>query len=282
MNRFKKWPAIRIALIYMLFGGLWIFFSDRYLQEMFPSIVDYQYYQTIKGWFFVLSTGALIFFLLNREFSKKDKIEAELQRNLEEKKILLNEIHHRVKNNLNSIISFLYIQKENFSDQELADQFSIAINRIYSMALIHEQLYKSSSFDSIDIRFLVPELINNIRNIDVESTKNVEFKIEIGDVFLNINKAIPCAIIINEVVTNSIKHAFPGHDSGNILIRMYKASGQYHLSISDSGVGLPEGWNAKVGKGLGLTLISSLVKQLSGSLEISVIKGISYDITFDA
>jgi two-component system, sensor histidine kinase PdtaS len=282
MNQFKKWPAIRIALIYMVVGGIWIFFSDRHLKFLFPSFVDYQYYQTIKGWFFVLGTGALIFYLLNREFAKKDKIEAELQRNLEEKKILLNEIHHRVKNNLNSIISFLYIQKENFTDKELTEQFSIAINRIYSMALIHEQLYKSSSFDSIDIRFLVPELINNIKNIDSEATGNVEFKIEIGDVFLNINKAIPCAIIINEVVTNSIKHAFPANTSGTILIKMHKVSGQYHLTISDSGVGLPDGWNAQVGKGLGLTLISSLVKQLYGSLEISVINGISYDITFDA
>ena len=108
------------------------------------------------------------------------------------------------------------------------------------------------------------------------------FKIEIGDVFLNINKAIPCAIIINEVVTNSIKHAFPANEPGTILIRMHKVSGKYHLSISDSGIGLPDGWNAQVGKGLGLTLISSLVKQLYGSLEISVINGISYDITFDA
>jgi two-component system, sensor histidine kinase PdtaS len=282
MNRFKKWPAIRIALIYMIVGLVWIFFSDRHLQILFPTLVEYHYYQTLKGWFFVISTGALIYFLLNREFGKKDKIEAELQRNLEEKKILLNEIHHRVKNNLNSIISFLYIQKENFTDKELTDQFAIAINRIYSMALIHEQLYKSSSFDSIDIRFLVPELISNIRNIDSEATGNVEFSIEIGDVFLNINKAIPCAIIINEVVTNSIKHAFPSNAPGKIFIRMHKSSGLYHLTIGDSGIGLPDGWNAKVGKGLGLTLISSLVKQLSGSLEISVIDGISYNITFDA
>jgi two-component sensor histidine kinase len=206
---------------------------------------------------------------------------------LREKEVLLREIHHRVKNNLQMISSLLSLQSAFISDPYSLEKFTESRNRIRSMAMVHEKLYLGRDLSRIDMTEYINSLVNYLNtsyNLD-EKKISVSVNILISDRLFNIDEAIPCGLIINELITNSFKHAFLKKKEGKIQVvfKQRKAKGNlisYTLEISDNGSGLSEAINVLDTPTLGLQLVALLTEQLEGKLIISREKGTSFLITF--
>ena len=216
--------------------------------------------------------------------------ENKIKSSLEEKRLLLQEIHHRVKNNLQVISSLLSLQSKYVKDKEDLELFRESQSRVRSMAFIHEQLYHSSDFTNIEFGTYVKNLINYLSSSYSIDPSYINFNLDIDDVSLDINTAIPCGLIINELVTNSLKYAFPA-DKGSkssdtvlneigIYLHHYKED-KFMLIISDNGIGLPENINFKSSDTLGLLLVTGLVSQLDGSIELDRRNGTSFKLIFN-
>ena len=217
--------------------------------------------------------------------------ENKIKASLEEKGLLLQEIHHRVKNNLQIISSLLSLQSKYVKDEEDLELFKESQSRVRSMAFIHEQLYQSSDFTNIEFGIYVKNLINYLSYSYSIDPSYINFNLDIGDVSLDINTAIPCGLIINELVTNSLKYAFPANyckspnDTTNlneicIYLHSYKKN-KFILIISDNGVGLPANVNYKNNGTLGLLLVNSLVDQLDGTIELDRTNGTKFKLIFN-
>ncbi|MGB8952453.1 MAG: two-component regulator propeller domain-containing protein [Candidatus Aminicenantales bacterium] len=224
-----------------------------------------------------------------REITERKQAENMLKTLLKEKEVLLKEIHHRVKNNMQIVSSLLNLQASHVKSEKIRDMFKKSRNRIFTMALIHEKLYQSKDLAWIDfgqyIRGLIVHLSNSYR-IDAHS---VHLRGEVDEVFLDVNEAIPCGLIVNELVSNALKYAFPegrrrikrAGRKNEICIRMDKdENGQVTLSVRDNGVGLPEDLDIRKTESLGLQLVSDLVTQLDGSIELERSRGTEFKITF--
>ena len=191
-----------------------------------------------------------------------------LQESIQEKEVLLKEIHHRVKNNLQVISSLLNLQSMYIKDKEAFDVFKESQDRVKSMAMIHEKLYQSGNFAEIDFSQYIKNLTSSIYSSYGMDTKLIKLKISAENIFLDINNAIPCGLIINELVTNAIKHAFPSGRSGEINIKFSRIDNKYILSVQDNGIGLPDSFIIEKTESLGMQLIYSLVSQLEGEFEV--------------
>lgn len=185
----------------------------------------------------------------------------ELESSLSEKETLLAEIHHRVKNNLAVISGMLQLQSYKETDEQLQKKLLDSTLRIKSMANIHEQLYQSNSFSNMDFNDGLKNLVQTIMDT-LDNTNNIETVFNLDPIKLNINQAVPCCLIVNEVLTNSIKHAFNQTDKGLITVTLKKSDKQLHLQIEDDGVGLPDNEDKKETSSLGMELISTLAYQL--------------------
>ncbi|MCE3226533.1 MAG: hypothetical protein K0S32_1084 [Bacteroidetes bacterium] len=199
---------------------------------------------------------------------------------LREKEQLLKEIHHRVKNNLQIVSSLLNLQSENIKDPAYLNMIVASRNRINSMALVHEMLYASRDLTKIEIGEYIKRLSNNIYLSLSKPDASIHFVYNIEkSYYFEIDKMIPLGLIINEVITNSMKYAFPDN-KGSIGIGISDSDGTTTLLISDSGVGFPKGFNLEKDSNLGLQLIKMLTEQLSGKLNINFEGGTSYNIAF--
>lgn len=200
------------------------------------------------------------------------------------------EIHHRIKNNLQVISSLLDLQAEKFrnkdriKDSEVLDAFKESQNRVISMALIHEELYKGEMFEQLNFSSYVEELADNLLLTYRLGNYNINLNMDLHqDVFFDIDTAVPLGIIINELVSNALKHAFPDRNDGEIRIKLSKDEGcdtRFTLTISDNGVGIPENLNVDDIDSLGLQLVTSLVDQLDGEFELKKDKGTEFTIRF--
>ncbi|MRR06394.1 MAG: PAS domain S-box protein [Deltaproteobacteria bacterium] len=200
---------------------------------------------------------------------------------LAEKVVLLKEVHHRVKNNLQIISSLLDLQSEAIRDEKTLRTFRESQNRIQAMALIHQKLYQSESLAFIDLREYIEELSNYLYSASVKDPNLIHLRIEVGEVLLGMDEAIPCGLIINELISNSLKHAFPEGRAGEICIRCGIEDGWIVLAVSDTGIGLPLGLDAGSTETLGLQLVTMLVKQLRGRISVgSEQAGTVFSITF--
>jgi len=213
-----------------------------------------------------------------RNITERKKAEEQIKASLKEKEILLQEVHHRVKNNMQIISSLLNLQSRHIKDEESLELFKSSQNRVKSMALIHERLYQSKDFTRIDVADYVQNLTNHLFITYGISRDDIQLKINIKDIFLNINTAIPCALIINEIVSNSLKHAFPNGKKGEIKISMHPLSkDEVELVVGDNGVGIPEDANLRNTKSLGLYLVSMLAEdQLHGEIKLDKTEGIAF------
>ncbi len=214
------------------------------------------------------------------EKALKDRGE-KLKSSLAEKEVLLKEIHHRVKNNMQIISSLLSLQASQIKDEKLIKMFSESQNRIKSMSLIHESLYKSGDLSQINFS----EYIKNLTNILISSygidKDQVRMVQDIGDVFLDIHRSIPLGLIINELISNSLKHAFPDNRSGKIFIHMHTDSKGLHvLEIRDTGVGFPDNIDFRRTTSLGMQLVTGLVQQIQGTIKLVRDKGTAWIIEF--
>ena len=216
-----------------------------------------------------------------RDITPRKKAEELIQKSLEEKEILLQEIHHRVKNNLQIIISLLRLQASSEEDDRLINMFRECQNRIMAMAFVHEKLYQSRDFTRVDFTQYIHDFAQELGTAFGVKKKGIDLKTELEEIELDINRAIPCGLIFNELLTNAIQHAFPGDNRGEIVIRLHRENQeQISLEVWDSGVGLPADFNLEVPKTLGLMLVKSLTAQINGRLAIARSNGTSFKIVF--
>ncbi len=218
---------------------------------------------------------------LRKEITTRKETGNELKLSLKEKDIMLKEIHHRVKNNLQIISSILSIQSRSSESEESIKMFTNTQNRVISMSLVQEQLYSSDDLAYVNFNQYVKSLIDNLFRAYSISTSKMKTIINIKNINLNINTAIPCGLLINEIVTNAIKHGFAGKEKGEIRINMEIDEDNYfHLEISNNGVSLPYGIDVKNPESTGLELIRILIIQLSAEVELINENGVFYKLKF--
>lgn len=246
-------------------------------------------------WWFVLlvigTIGGVLYYItvLRNRIVKKQREELEeeirlrtqeISRQNEEKSLMLKEIHHRVKNNLQIISSLLNLHAETVQDQRVLSLFEDLRHRVNSMALIHEKMYQSKNLVNIDIAGYIDELIRTL--IDAyDSNKSIRLKSDVGAIEFKIDTIVPLGLILSEIVSNSLKYAFDGRDEGEITVSMKKIGNNlFSLEVGDNGSGIPADVHFKTTESLGMMLIRMLVEQLNGEVTILSEKGTHYKITF--
>jgi PAS domain S-box-containing protein len=239
-------------------------------------------YMMVKLFPIMTSDGKIASYaIVLEDISEQVQLEQELKTSVEEKEVLLKEIHHRVKNNLQIVYSMLSLQSGYIADKESLIAFRETQSRVMSMALFHEKLYGSKDLARVDFSEYIQALASKI--ISTYSVNgNVKMNIQIDNVKLGVDIAVPCGLMINEMISNSVKHAFPGGREGEITIEMHEiqvsAGKQYLLRVKDNGIGLPEGFDIASATTLGMVLIHSLVGQLNGTLDLKSTGGTEYTI----
>jgi PAS domain S-box-containing protein len=243
--------------------------TRRYVQQSVFSV------QTAKG---VMLCG------MSRDITERRQAEEQLQASLNEKEMLLKEVHHRVKNNLQIVSSLLNLQSTKMNDPSGLAMLQDSQNRVRSMALIHEKLYRSQDLARVDIgeyaRHLAAELFRTYR----ASAQTIMLEVNAAkDIWLGIDQALPVGLILNELVSNSLKHAFPEGRTGRVRIELERnTSDAVELIVADNGVGLPGDLDFRQTGSLGLQLVMTLVDQLAGTIELDSADGTVFRVTFPA
>jgi PAS domain S-box-containing protein len=206
---------------------------------------------------------------LGIDITERKKIRKEIEKSLKEKELLLKEIHHRVKNNLQIILSILSLQKNYITDQPVKDVLNACRNRALSVALIHEQLYRSKDFLRIDFDYYIKVLVNNLLNTYRNSEK-IDLNLDVDQINLDVGTSINLGLILNELLTNSLKYAFGGKETGkiNISLKYNDEENKIVLKVSDNGLGLPKDFNVNNLNSLGLGIVGSLAEQSGGEFKI--------------
>jgi two-component sensor histidine kinase len=216
---------------------------------------------------------------LNNEIRERERAEGQIRRSLREKEVLLKEIHHRVKNNMQVIYSLLNLQAKGIADSALRTMFEESRDRVNSMALIHEKLYRSEDLAHIDFREYLQSLLEGISN--TYKRNDVVILVEMEKIVLDVNVGIPCGLIVNELVSNSLKHAFPEGKEGKIKVGINTDSqGNYVLFVEDNGTGFPPEVDFRNTLSLGLQLVNVLTGQIRGTIELARTEGTRFSITF--
>ena len=211
-----------------------------------------------------------------KDISDKKMAEDKLRIALSEKEVLIREVHHRVKNNLQVISSMLSLQANYQHDQALIERFTDTINRIRAMAIVHEQLYKDKKLSSIDFKKYIIDLVYTLFNSSKAPGKIILLDIECPELNLGVDDSINIGLIINEIMLNSLKHAFKIKDRGTIKLLIQANLKSLLIDISDDGDGIPNKEDIENSETFGMQLISSLVKQMSGSIIINSINGTQF------
>jgi PAS domain S-box-containing protein len=214
------------------------------------------------------------------DITERKQAEAALRSSLAEKESLLKEVHHRVKNNLQIITSLLNMQADSSKNEAVTSALEESKNRVRSMALIHEKLYRSQNLEYIQAADYVPELVGQLGSAFSGKVSGITFDVQAENVSFDINTAIPCGMIITELVSNALKYAFPNHAQGIIKVYMESKDGKTRLMVSDNGVGLPAEIDIRHPETLGLELVGILSHQLRAELEVIRQPGATFTIVF--
>jgi two-component sensor histidine kinase len=204
----------------------------------------------------------------------------DLQQSLEEKTVLLKEVHHRVKNNLQVVSSLLHMEESQGVDKTKVNVLQEAQNRLRSMALIHETLYRSQNFARIDYNTYIESLCVHITRSFGTGTSKARLERRMQSVKFVLDQAVPCGLIINELISNAMKHGFPDERPGRILLELKLEGQQVRLRVADDGIGLPPGLDMQKSPTLGMRLVWMLSRQLHGSVQIEAGPGTSILVTF--
>ncbi len=220
---------------------------------------------------------------LEGEISERQKAQLEAESSLRERELLLSEIHHRVKNNMQIVSSLLRIQSRRSDDPITKGILDDSRNRVSAMALIHETLYKPANLSSVSLREYINELTLNLFDSYGVEPERISLVTDVESISLNIETATPCGLVINELVTNCLKYAFPDKRPGVITLSLKRNENDksYLLSVADNGVGLPEGLDIRETRSLGLQLVINLSEnQLQGKVEVQRGNGVAFLVTF--
>ncbi|MEW6143794.1 MAG: GAF domain-containing protein [Thermodesulfobacteriota bacterium] len=220
--------------------------------------------------------------LLIKEILERRYVENELKQSLTEKDVLLKEIHHRVKNNLQIISSLLNLQSRKLKDGKARASFVESNNRIRSIATLHEQLYRSKDLSRIDFGAHIRNMTNHLLRSYGVGSDRIRIAVDSEQIYLDINTAIPLGLVVNELVSNAIKHGFDGITEGEIKIVFRRINDKYSLSMSNNGIKFPEGFDIGSSNTLGLELVSSLSKQLKGTIALSSGDVTEFNLVFGA
>jgi PAS domain S-box-containing protein len=216
-----------------------------------------------------------------KNINTRIRTEKHIQSSLQGKNVLLQEMHHRVKNNLQIVSSFLEMQSKRTPQQEVALVLQDSQSRIASIALVHEKLCHSDNLANIRFVRYIVDLTGHLFDIYNVSSNTVKLKLDIDNIFLDLDTAIPCGLIINELVANSLKYAFPNNHNGEIEVKFHSnIEGTMTLIVRDNGIGIPDKFDINTDSSLGLTVVQGLVEQLEGSLELDRSQGTEFRITF--
>jgi two-component sensor histidine kinase len=207
--------------------------------------------------------------------------EDRIRESLREKELLLKEVHHRVKNNLQITAGLFSLQAATVDDKQVREVFRESENRIKSMALVHEMLYQSADLARIDLAEYVESLTQNVLRSYGPRTAGIDLQNDLQKVSIDIDKAIPFGLILNELIGNCAKHAFAGGEKGNIWITL-RADREVVLTVADNGRGVPAGFNFRATSSLGLRLVNTLAKQLKGTIELTTQGRTEFRLAFPA
>lgn len=206
----------------------------------------------------------------------------EKERLLNEKEILLREIHHRVKNNFQVISSLLSLQSKRSSSPELKLILDESRSRITSMAKIHEKLYRSDEIEKVSMKEHLRDVVDGLVELYNGRSKLVRFTIDVEDILLPLDKAIPCSLILNELVSNCLKYAFNDYEDSKVSVKMKCSNKDFELSVKDNGKGLPEGFSITGNDTLGLLIVNTLAAQINGEITFENCRGASFTVKFPA
>lgn len=239
--------------------------------HLYSTPTVYRYKDTILGF------NSIIL-----DITERKRAEEQIRSSLMEKEVLLKEIHHRVKNNFQIIISLINLQSNALKDPILTKMFNDSTNRIRAMALVHEKLYRSDDIAKIDFTSYLKTITEELHSSYATSLNNPNLHIEADEIHLGLDQAIPCGLIVNELITNALKYAFPERNkNGDIRITLrHSDENQVTLIVSDNGIGLPENIDINTAPSLGLQLVSVLIKQIHGTYSINRSGGTSWIMTF--
>jgi two-component sensor histidine kinase len=214
------------------------------------------------------------------DITEHRRAEEALRNSLAEKEVLLKEIHHRVKNNLQIVSGLLYLQSKSAKDPETKEILSACRNRITSMALLHENLFQISNFSSVSMGPYINNLVKYLAD-SYDTAKFLTFEVDIpGDISLDIDTGIAIGMIVTELATNSIKYAFTPGEVGTLEVALHPSGEGMLLCVRDNGKGLPEGYDLTSGLGLGMKLVTNLVSQVHGTMNVTSGQGTAIRIIF--
>ena len=214
------------------------------------------------------------------DITERKQMEDALRVSLQEKNVLIREIHHRVKNNMQVISSLLQLQSDQINDDSIRLLFKEAKDRIRSMSLVHEKLYSTEHMDTIDLAFFINDLVTNLFRSYGINNNRIQFTLEGKNVTLGIDDAVPLALILNELISNSLKHAFPSERKGKINIRIEEKQGIITIELADNGIGTPANVQINNTKTLGLKIVQALTEQINGSIELARNSGTRFILSF--
>jgi PAS domain S-box-containing protein len=227
------------------------------------------------------NSSLLRYQVIATDITERKQAEERIKQSLKEKEVLLKEIHHRVKNNLQVISSLLNLQSRFIKDQQALEMFKESQSRVKAMSLIHEKLYQSKDLARIDFAEYLRSLAANLFRSYAANPAGVKLHVMVDDVSLGINTAISCGLIVNELLSNALKHAFPTQAGGEVRVALHsRDDGKLTLVVSDNGVGFPPGVDFRTLKSLGLELVNTLTEQLGGTIELCNTSGTTFKISF--
>ena len=216
------------------------------------------------------------------DITERKRAAAALEASLREKETLLNEVHHRVKNNLQVISSLLSLQAGYVKDHQLGEMLQDSQNRVHSIALVHEKLYRAGNLARINLGEYLETLTEHLQAALGDSLDRVQLVVEASDLELPLDSAVPCGLVVNELVTNALKHAFPDGRRGSVTVRAALGSGKkVTVSVADDGIGLGADVSLEHSGSMGLRLVTTLARQLAGQLVVSRNKGTLVELTFE-
>ena len=268
-------PNIDEYGIIPIFKKVWE--TDKPIKYPSKIYVDENYSNYYENYIFKAPTGEVV--AIYNDVTEEEKTKEKIQKSLDEKEVLLREVHHRVKNNMQIVASLLRLQECNVNEKETLDVLKETEGRIKSMAAIHEKLYQSPNFKDIKINEYIEKLVYDILYTYGIPTGTIKTKLILEDKNINIDTAIPLGLIINELVTNSVKYAFL-QSKGTLTIKLKSLPQQMELTIADNGIGLPKDIDIENPEKLGLQLVKNLINQLEGNLKLNTDNGTEFKITF--